>query len=542
LKCRAGQQKTENQSPNYQIYFLNLQGIYTREKMGLNNCREDILVVDDDPDILALFERLFTGEGYRVTTASNGCDALEQFKSHPADVAVVDIKIPGMDGIELSWKIKEINAPTEIILISGFSTMDSAISSVKLGAFDYFCKPFKLKEVSRSVERALEKRHTQDQHENNLLENIRKMQLQQREIQERLEKFQIKYSDLIDNSPDGILELNSKGKIVKFNPAVSALTGYSAIELQYCSIRDLFGELAHPDDFLKTVEKLGEIRDWEISPATRWAKSRIFNVSVWVSVEQSEPVFRMLLRDVTDHKQLSDKLFQSQKLAKLGQVAAGIVHELKNPLTVISASAQFCLEHYALESDLAEHFSTIYSNVKNANRIISELLHFARPTEVTFVSGEMNAILVETLKLVKPELEQRQLHLTTSLAKKPLPVKCDSRQIQQVLINLLLNAFQASSAGSTVTISSDIDSEKQMVRVEVSDAGMGIAAKHLTKIFEPFFTLKKGGTGLGLAICQHIIVLHHGKITVESTPNVGTRFTVLLPVSPSFKAVKRLFH
>lgn len=510
--------------------------------MDLDFGEEKILVVDDDPDILALFDRFFSGKGYQVTTASNGSDALARFKSSPSEVALVDIKIPGIDGIELSRKLKEMNALTEIILISGFSTMETAINGVKLGAFDYFCKPFKLKEVSRSVERALEKRHTQDLHESNLLENLRQMQLQQSEIQDRLDKFKQKYLDLINNSPDGILELDAKGQILKFNPAVAVLTGYLPQELHHCSIGSLFEEITNPDEFLNTVEKLGEIRDWEITLTTRRAQPRIFNLSVWASVEQGETVFRMLLRDLTDRKQLSDQLIQSQKLAKLGQAAAGIVHELKNPLTVISASAQFCLEHYTLESDLAEHFATIFSNVKNANRIISELLHFARPTELNFTHAEMNAILGETLKLVKPELELRQLHLATAFTKKALPVKCDSRQIQQVLINLLMNAFQASAPGGTITVSSELEPGKQVVRLDVRDTGIGITPENLTKIFEPFYTSKKGGTGLGLAICQHIIGLHHGKILVESTPNAGSRFTVLLPAASGSRLVRKFFR
>lgn len=500
----------------------------------MNTNRDNILVVDDDPDILRLFERFFAGRGYRVTTASNGNDALEIFKSNPSCVALVDVKMPGIDGIQLSHKIKEINALTEIILITGYSTVDSAISGVKLGAFDYFCKPLKLKEVNRSVERALNKMHTFYQQEKNLLEDILQMQKQQNEIQDRLEKFQLKYLELINNSPDGILELSSKGEIVKFNPAVSKLTGYSSAELQQKSIRDLIVDLNNLEDFLVTVEKLGEIRDWEISLVTKSGKARIFNISVWVSLEQRNTVFRILLRDVTHRKELSDKLLQSQKLAKLGETAAGIVHELKNPLTVISASAQFCLEHYQLEAELAEHFSTIFSNVKNANRIISELLHFARPTEVNFVKDEMNSILTETLKLVKPEAEQRQIRLITSFARKPLPINCAPKQIQQVLLNLLLNAFQASSKGGVVSVISELDSEKKQILVKIIDAGIGIPAKHLKQIFEPFFTLKKSGTGLGLSICQHIILLHHGNISVESKPNSGTQFTLNFPLAAEF--------
>ncbi|MFH1941482.1 MAG: ATP-binding protein [bacterium] len=236
------------------------------------------------------------------------------------------------------------------------------------------------------------------------------------------------------------------------------------------------------------------------------------------------------LRSMTGMWSLEDWLVQSDKLASLGQLAAGVAHELRNPLAVISASAQFCLHRLDVNNELKEHFQTIYRNVENANRLVTNLLNFAKPTELNFKYQDINQILGDTLQLLRPQVDKPKLKFVKQF-KSDLPrVRCDEKSIQQVFMDIILNALQASSEGAVITLKSRRDLKSKMVVVDIMDTGEGIPEEYIDRIFDPFFTTKDGGTGLGLSICQNIISEHKGKLSVDSKRNEGTKVTVSLPV------------
>ena len=227
---------------------------------------------------------------------------------------------------------------------------------------------------------------------------------------------------------------------------------------------------------------------------------------------------------------LNDKLIHSERLASVGQLAAGIAHELRNPLAVISASAQFCLERYNLDNDLKEHFQVINRNVRNANILVTNLLNFAKPTEMEIKYNDINKIIRATLKLLKPEAEKRRLAIKKALRSNLPKSKGDKKSLQHLFMNIILNAFQATSRGGTVTLKSTFDSENKIINVDVIDTGSGIPEEYINEIFNPFFTTKDYGTGLGLTICHHIISAHNGRLSVESKYGKGSIFSISLPV------------
>lgn len=222
------------------------------------------------------------------------------------------------------------------------------------------------------------------------------------------------------------------------------------------------------------------------------------------------------------------QLTQSKQLASLGEVTAGIAHEVKNPLAIIRGFAE-CLP---LDLDSPEEIihtsQLILKEVDRLNKIISEVLHFARPPQPDFVPSDINKVILQTLELVKGELAKSQVILETSLGANLPKILLDIEQMRQVFLNLILNALEAMPEGGKLRIET-YSSEPNKVVAIFQDNGCGIPEENLSHIFRPFFSSKRKGTGLGLAITARIVENHKGKIQVESLFKQGTTFSLHFP-------------
>jgi signal transduction histidine kinase len=236
-------------------------------------------------------------------------------------------------------------------------------------------------------------------------------------------------------------------------------------------------------------------------------------------------------RDLSEHRKLEMQLLQSQKLAALGVMAGGIAHEIRNPLAVCSSAAQF-LQNPKIKPDLREEcISRILAGIGKASSIIENLLRFARPsssaemTEVNLVSTIRDAI-----QLVSNQAKINKIAVSADLPIEEMVVQGNANLLQQVFLNLFLNAFNSMPQGGKLIVSATRSGDRAQVRVE--DTGCGISPQHLEKIFDPFFTLSPvgKGTGLGLSICYSIVDQHLGTIEARSIEGQGTTFTVQLPL------------
>ena len=233
---------------------------------------------------------------------------------------------------------------------------------------------------------------------------------------------------------------------------------------------------------------------------------------------------------------LKDQLTQAQKLTALGELVSTTTHEFNNVLMTIINYAKLGMRH-ADAATRDKSFDKILAAGQRASRITNSILGFARNRSQSFEPTDMHKLVDDTLVLLERELTKYRVRVETNLQPTP-PAWANTNQIQQVLMNLLINARQAMPQGGRLTLQLALDAEQQMVELMVRDTGSGIAPEHLRRIFEPFFTTKagpdatgKGGTGLGLAACRDIIEAHHGKIRVESSLGRGTAFTIKLPTA-----------
>jgi signal transduction histidine kinase len=240
-------------------------------------------------------------------------------------------------------------------------------------------------------------------------------------------------------------------------------------------------------------------------------------------------------------KEIQEQIVWTEKLASLGKLAATIAHEINNPLAgvlnyirlIIKQLARNHFSHEKLE-DISRYLKIMESETARCTEIVKDLLAFARRTKITVESNSIDDIINKTLNLISHELEMKELQLIKNISPDLPKVKCDFKQIQQVLLNLLYNASEAMPNGGALTITADKANEaKAFLEIAVSDTGCGISEKDMENIFEPFFTTKEEGkgVGLGLSVVYGIIAKHHGTITVESEPGKGSTFKIRLPCS-----------
>lgn len=377
--------------------------------------------------------------------------------------------------------------------------------------------------------------------------NLKKAQAQLREYSENLEKMvkertaelrasEEMYRNLFVNSQEAIIVFNRRsGKIVDANSEATTLFGYPKSDLLKKNVKEL-NIPENPDN------NRGE---WEGHWIRRNDNSTRFIDCITGEINYGgDECCQVICRDITAKRELESQLIQSQKMGALGQLAAGVAHELNTPLGSIYNSSYFIREELMNQpSSIQKHFDIIENQIERCRKIIKDLLNFSRPpsTTVELMKTNLNNLLERCLSLTEKEIRSNGINLVKDLGNLPL-ISVDPSRITQVFFNIILNAIQAMPSGGSLTIKSwvdtdmssflDIQNETKVVHISFEDTGTGISKKNLTEIFNPFFTTKKkkGGVGLGLSVAYEITKLFNGNILVESQVGTGSRFTVNLPI------------
>jgi len=236
-------------------------------------------------------------------------------------------------------------------------------------------------------------------------------------------------------------------------------------------------------------------------------------------------------RDNTGMLKLEEQILRYERLAGVGELAMGIAHELRNPIGNINASVQFCLDKYAVDKKLKRHLRVILRNSESANRIIKDLLDFAKPDDIVLKAGSASKVLERTCALIKTRCLKQRVRLYKKWPQRLPMVMLDARRLAGAFLNLILNALDAMPEGGSMIVASYFNKLAAELVVTVTDTGDGISAENIPNIFDPFFSTKKSGVGLGLSIAHHIITHHNGTILINSKQGIGTEVTVSFPVS-----------
>ena len=344
---------------------------------------------------------------------------------------------------------------------------------------------------------------------------------------------------VISSLPMGLIILDASGQVVEANSVAGALLGYGGKGLIGLDRKDIQGldwrAVAARVESGETV--LEEEHTLMLPSADGQEDAMPVEVSVSAAKvlnDEGESLgLVFLLRDLREVKRLQKELRRSERLSTLGNMAARVAHEIRNPLSSIKGFATY-LGSRRTDEDEAEAARTMIGEVDRLNRVVSELLDFARPSSLTIVPGDIIEILLRALRLMETDAASRGVVM--QLDRSGIPDSChmlaavDEERVTQALLNLFINAVQATDEGGTVTVY-PFPAKGNRLGIRVRDTGCGMPEAVRTQVFNPYFTTKAAGTGLGLAIVSKIIDDHNGEIDVQSAEGVGTEITVYLPVA-----------
>ncbi len=347
-----------------------------------------------------------------------------------------------------------------------------------------------------------------------------------------LSRIQAFSDHVVQNMPTGLVAIDGKNRIASFNRTASAMLGVSAEEAMGRAASEILPmEL---DALASAPPEDGRVMEREIECTLEGGRSVPIEASVSsLKSPEGESTGRLLMfRDMTEVRALKKEVERTRRLAAVGRLAAGVAHEIRNPLSSIKGFATYFKERHGHVKEDSYIAGIMIEEVDRLNRVIGQLLEFARPMALHRKPVQPGVIIRHALKMVEARAADQGVTTETRLHPETGPIPMDADRMTQVFLNLFLNGLEAMPGGGTLSVTVDVDDTGQYGRFMVRDTGKGIAPDDLTHIFDPYFTTKPSGTGLGLAVVHKIVESHGGEVRVESEEGKGTAFTVLLPLDP----------
>jgi two-component system sensor histidine kinase HydH len=351
-----------------------------------------------------------------------------------------------------------------------------------------------------------------------------------RETRTSLSRVRAFSENLVANMPMGLVATDSDGKMVTCNQTAEALLRLSPEKaIGKNAAEALPVPLAQIIDEVKAATGIVE-REIQC-PVPTGSMVPLEVLATALTAEDGGFLGHILLfRDLTQIQELKKEVLRSQRLASVGRLAAGVAHELRNPLSSIKGFATYFKDRYRDVPQDHQTATIMIQEVERLNRVISELLEFARPMSIQPRPTSIGDLFRDTLRLVKGDAQQKGIRLERRISQEVGDLSIDPDRFKQVLLNLYLNGFEAMEEGGTLSVVAERHHDPETVRIYVSDTGKGIEPDHLAHVFDPYFTTKSSGTGLGLAIAHNIVESHGGKISVRSERGRGTTVVISLPV------------
>lgn len=495
-----------------------------------------ILLVEDDDAVALLLQKMLSSWRYgafNIRRAASLAAALREVAQGVTDVLLLDLGLPDSRGLDTFVRMSAAAARTPIIVLSGLDDEELAITAVRLGAQDYIVKGHvDVASLARAIRYAIERCRAQ---------------------QELTKKHDL-LRTVIESIPDQICLKDLESRFISVNPVTAQFFGAaSPDEIIGKSDFDFFSrematqflaeEQALLQRALPCVNREAAITD--CAGNTRW----VLTTKVPMRDHAGNITGLLVInRDITERKHSEEALKQAHeelistqiqfletaKNKSVAQLAAGIAHEIKNPLAIALMGLEYLSSTVATSDDqVAKTLKDIREAILQADDIVRELLSFAVPSKLDLKTQDMNAITAHVLYLVQYEARKRDITLRLDLETDLPQLKLDRTKIEQALVNLLMNAIEATPNGGTVLITTrakQLHTEGTEVIVNVEDTGSGIVDDNLAKLFEPFFTTKDvgEGTGLGLPVAKRIIELHGGTIHIGNRPEGGAKVTITL--------------
>ena len=348
-----------------------------------------------------------------------------------------------------------------------------------------------------------------------------------RELEQKLAQAQQKMQTILDNLTQGVAVVDRAGTVVRVNATLVRMYGApdaSAFLGKPCH-RALWG-LLEPCDNCPRLTSQASIED----SRTLHIGDRALRLDVSAAV-LSDGALGVIetIRDATPRLELEESLLESEKMKAVGLMAAGLAHELCNPIAIINSTAEYCMQTQD-DEELESAFETILNATGQAEKVIRELLNFARPAPNHFELCSPGDLLRATAGMVAAQCKTHRVKLVVDLPDALPAINADRSRLQQALLNFLLNGIEAMEQGGTLAVAARPVGQTTL-EIQISDTGAGMTPEQRQRVFEPFFTGKHGGVGLGMPNARRIVTAHRGKVTISSEPGEGTIVTIVLPAA-----------
>ena len=483
-----------------------------------------VLIVDDEKGLRIGTKRLLELEGYEVETAENGTEGIEKGTKFDFDMAILDLKMPDKDGIEVLTEIRKAQPNTVCYIATAYASFDTAVEATKLGAFSYIPKPFSPDELLQQLERGYEKRKFIID-----TENLRK-EREARLLEVAFEKTRL--NTIINSIKDGVMVVNKSGETVLYNPSVLRYLNLEKLEIE----KNIIDKL-HP--------QMAELINKVLSAGVYSNKS----YSAQIELNKNEELFVDVTSSAVPHPDGSLAgvvvvIKNISKLKKIEQVKSQFVsmvaHELKTPMAAVLGFIKLILDGSV---GLTKEQETDFLNrsqirLNNLLQMVNDLLDISR-MELKTANREIknlniNEIINSVLELLQFEIQKRNLTVNYAPVEGLPEIPADQDEITRVITNFMSNAIKYNKENGSITISNTLTNNYLVVKI--SDTGIGLKPEEKNRLFSEFFRAKNektkniSGTGLGLSIVKRIVESYSGKIEVESEYGVGTTFTIYFPL------------
>ena len=507
-----------------------------------------IVLIDDEEDIREVMAIALQDAGFTVATAADGVAGLQLCEDTLPQIVITDIRMPGIDGLQVLKTIKKKYPDIEVVVATAFGEMDLAIRALQLDASDFITKPISDEALDLALKRAMARFTSRKQ----LKDYTALLEKEKAETSQELLKSIAFQRNLIESSMDGIMGCDDSDTVVIYNHNLEQLLGYPKQEvLHKMTFKQFFPaeELAHFTDELSGDAYGGRNRLilYETHLIAKSGREIPVQVSANLLFDQDRQNGRVcFFRDLREirklEREISDqaRILHQDKMMSLGRLAASVVHEINNPLSGILNYLRLMshiLGQGSLAEDRQEKFQRYLELVENetnrCSQIVSSLLSFSRRSPPSFGNVDIDELVQRCVLLSRHKLELSNIRLESNLQPNMPFVNGDFNQLQQCVINLIFNAIDVMPDGGILYLAAGHDAEEKLVIITVKDSGPGIDPADLPHIFEPFVTTKNEGygVGLGLSTVYGIMERHNGSIDVESRPGEGATFSLKLPVA-----------
>jgi PAS domain S-box-containing protein len=523
-----------------------------------------LLLVDDIQENLDLLQDVLAEHNYTSVFARNGVEALVKLRQEKVHLIVADAMMPMMDGFQLCKEVRALPgcASLPFIIYTG-NYVDETHQRLahSIGVDKYVVKYAGLGALVDAVNELVQQRYGRraiapapaaeqiDEHlflEQHRAIVIRKLEEKMAELEmnadmlvrknREIQASEERYRAMFDHASIAIFVTDHEsGRILDVNRQALALLSYTKEEVLAMPFVPFGTEPGTP------ITGAGSALYTSGETTIRTKSGELIQVDVVVGpvTRPQDPRVMLFVRDVTEKKKMQAQLLQAEKLTLMGRLAAGIAHEIRNPLAAVTLNLQYLVGKLGADATLRQTLDDMLEAARRIETVVGNTLNLARVAPPVLELNQLNGLIDHVIRYVKIALQQKRITIEARLDRNIPSILADARQIQQVMINVLQNAIDASPEGSILTVSTGFvveprtDAPQGTVRkavVEIRDRGAGIPPDQVKQIFESFRTTKAGGTGLGLALSKFIMDRHHAEIRIEAAVGGGTLVRLVFPL------------